>query len=356
MDAGCPQCGRTVLGKDNPLLPLTELSLDDCKRIFPESFLQRLNRFELCGNFGDPIIARDTLEVCAWVRSVNPHLNLDLHSNGSARTTDWWAELGRVFAGGAHSVVFGIDGLADTNKLYRRHTDWDRIMRNAAAYIARGGGAQWQFILFRHNQHQVDAARRLADDMGFKGFEVLKTNRFRWGEDGPNGPRTPVHDRDGSVVFHIEPPDEDALVAAGRDPSAPKLTKRSTSATALDAADIRCQTAVRRSIFVSAEGLVFPCCWTAQRMYLYPQGSRSQIRALVDAAGGFDAINALKRPLEDIIDGPFISDMIPGSWSSPSLADGKLRVCAETCNLNDLWKQVDVLRGRRQIDRARQAT
>ena len=46
---------------------------------------------------------------------------------------------------------FAIDGLEDTNHIYRRNTDWVKIVQNATAYIAAGGRAEWDFIVFAHN-------------------------------------------------------------------------------------------------------------------------------------------------------------------------------------------------------------
>jgi hypothetical protein len=70
------------------------------------------------------------------------------------------------------------EGLEDTNHLYRQKVKWERVMENAKAFIDRGGHAKWDFIVFKHNEHQVDEARQLAMDMGFEKFQVKKTGRF----------------------------------------------------------------------------------------------------------------------------------------------------------------------------------
>jgi hypothetical protein len=51
-------------------------------------------------------------------------------------------------------------------------------MRNVDAFIAAGGNAEWDFLVFRHNEHQVDAARALALGMGFTLFNAKATSRF----------------------------------------------------------------------------------------------------------------------------------------------------------------------------------
>ena len=69
-------------------------------------------------------------------------------------------------------VRFGIDGLEDTNHLYRRNVRWPTLMRNVRAFVEAGGNAEWDFIEFRQNQHQVEQARMLADELGFSMFNV----------------------------------------------------------------------------------------------------------------------------------------------------------------------------------------
>ena len=49
-------------GADNPIIN-AELSLDDAKRMFSPEFIKQLNVMYMCGNLGDPIVARDTLEI-----------------------------------------------------------------------------------------------------------------------------------------------------------------------------------------------------------------------------------------------------------------------------------------------------
>ena len=82
-------------------------------------------------------------------------------TNGGARKPDYWRSLAET-AGDKMHVVFGIDGLADTNHLYRRHVQWDKLIENAQAFIGAGGKAKWQFIKFPWNKHQVEQAKELS--------------------------------------------------------------------------------------------------------------------------------------------------------------------------------------------------
>ena len=43
-------------------------------------------------------------------------------------------------------------------------------MENARAFIDEGGNAAWQYLIFPWNAHQVDEAKELSVEMGFKQF------------------------------------------------------------------------------------------------------------------------------------------------------------------------------------------
>ena len=90
-NAACPMCSRNIHGGAlNPDMPLSELSLADIQAILLPDFIRQLKRIYACGNYGDPIVARDCIEVFRYLRDNGPELNLCLHTNGSARRRNWW--------------------------------------------------------------------------------------------------------------------------------------------------------------------------------------------------------------------------------------------------------------------------
>ena len=88
-----------------------------------------------------------------------------------------WGNIGKAMGeaeqkqGVEKVMTFSIDGLADTNKLYRIGINHERVMANAKAFIEAGGKARWKMIVFKHNEHQIDEAKQLAKDMGFWEFD-----------------------------------------------------------------------------------------------------------------------------------------------------------------------------------------
>ena len=330
-NAACPQCSRNKLGgAPNPNLPQKELSLGDIKTILPHEMVSTLKRLYMCGNYGDPIVASDTLDIFKYLRTNNSGIDLAMNTNASARDEKWWAELGEIF-GRKGDVKFGIDGLSDSHHIYRRRTDFNKIIRNAKAFISTGGRARWEFIVFRHNEHQVEEARKLSEDLGFEKFTVKKTGRFFSNTKSKVNERQEVHNNDGTIDYYIEKPLNSNYQNQSLNKENAIIDQFGSMESYLEQTKISCKTFHEKSVYISSEGLVFPCCWTANQLYLwYMPKERGHVWDLIKKTGGKQAICALDHPIEDIVRGDFFQE-IKKSWSGCSLGKDKLKVCAKTC-------------------------
>jgi phenylacetate-coenzyme A ligase PaaK-like adenylate-forming protein/molybdenum cofactor biosynthesis enzyme MoaA len=326
-NAGCPMCARSGwLGQSQSSLR-AELRLADVKALLPQSFLVRLRHILLCGNYGDPAQAGDALAIVEYLRSASPVATIALHTNGSLRTPRWWRELASILGTFGH-VRFGIDGLQDTNAIYRRGTNWGKVMDNAQSFIAAGGRAEWDYLVFRHNEHQVEDALALARRMGFVAFFAKRTNRFTDPRTLRPYPYLSVTDRAGREVGRLEPPDgerwrnpgsENPVVLAGQG----EVERR------LSHTEIRCKAVDRRSFYVSARGYVMPCCWLAVALDRIQVVEGEQVHALLREGGGVNAVNGFAAAISSIVAGELFRVRIPGAWKSG--AEGRLRVCARVC-------------------------
>jgi MoaA/NifB/PqqE/SkfB family radical SAM enzyme len=329
-NASCPQCARFMPdGSLKPALPLAELTLEDITVIVPPDLVRQLGFIYLCGNYGDPIVARDTLKVLEYFRHCHPKIRLRIHTNAGARDSNWWSRLATL----VDCCVFGIDGLEDTNHLYRRGTRWKRIVENARAFIAAGGNAEWQFLVFKHNEHQVEFARRLSEELGFRRFFVKATSRFYQPEDAKEVSRDVVH-KDGSRLYQLAPPSR----PENRNLQVMQLEKRSPSAKEyqryLEATGITCKAEKHRSVYLSAEGFVLPCCWMSSIYHHDRPREESEVgRLLALCAEGFATIDANRQSIEQIINSAFFQFVIPRHWET---GPGRLRVCARSCGSCDV--------------------
>ena len=328
--ASCPMCDRNQNGGDiNPHIDLSELTLEDCKRIFEPEFIAQLKTMFMCGNLGDPIVARDTLEIFKYFRQHNPHMWLSMNTNAGARDETWWTELAEVF-GKMGAVIFSVDGLRDTNHIYRQGVNWDRVETAMHSFIAAGGRARWDFLIFEHNQHQVEHAEQISKDWGFERFIAKKTGRFVTATSEKKESHQAV-DRKGNKTAELKKPNKKYQNSALKQYDAVK-EKHGSMDVYYDKTTIKCKVKDEGNLFITAEGLALPCCWTAGRMYKWwmEDPKQEQIWNFIDDAGGKDSISAKKHGLRAVFE-TGIFDRIEDSWTKASVAEGKLKVCGMKC-------------------------
>ena len=324
--ASCPMCDRNMNGKGvNPHINLDELTIEDCKKIFLPEFISQLDTMYMCGNLGDPIIARDTLEIFTYFRDHNPKMWLSMNTNAGAKNTIWWHALAKTI-GSNGAVIFSVDGLKDTNHIYRQGVSWTNVERNIKAFIKAGGRARWDFLIFEHNQHQVEEAEALASKWGFEKFVAKKTGRFVTSKVEPKDKHQAV-DRKGNETTELKKPDEKYQNAALKKQDV-IINKYGSMDAYYDAAPIICKVKKDNSLFITAEGLALPCCWTAGRMYKWwhKDPKVEQIWDFIPNKSVLDARNGLESVFST-----GIFDRIQDSWSKPSCASGKLKVCSMKC-------------------------
>lgn len=185
-NAACPQCARYNDDDDkgniieNPNVPQHTLTLNEVQSLLDHQWLKQAKHIKIEGTHGEPTMSKDCADIIKWFREINPDVTLALHTNGSTRTADWWQDIAKFFQYSpvaVSRVIFSLDGLEDTNHIYRRRTVWSKIMENVKAFIQAGGVATWDMLVFEHNEHQVLQARKLAKSMGFYSFGVKVTQR-----------------------------------------------------------------------------------------------------------------------------------------------------------------------------------
>lgn len=356
-NALCPQCSRSVFGMEvNPNLDATELKLEDIKKIFPPEFVRQLHCIVLNGNHGDSAAASELIPILDYFKTYKPNIIFNMHSNGGLRSPGWWSKLSAFFKDGKSALHFGFDGLEDTNHLYRVNVNWERAWANAKAFLEAGGRAYWDYIVFKHNEHQVSQAKELADQLGFAGFIIKKTGRFATNHIGEVEVRAvPVYRPDRMLSHLIEPPlnpefsneaitnnlKGSSLEKAVKDHRYDRLIERNLEsdntqskadkehARKINNCSVDCIAKKRREIFVDFGGRVFPCCWSAWPFFSYWNNPETiQIRDLLKSLGGLEMLSAKDYPIKDIVSGPFFGYV--GDGLSDNSGE-RLLACSLTC-------------------------
>ena len=261
--ASCPMCARNYSGgAERPFVGKNDISLDDFKSWFSPDFLSSIKNFYACGNYGDPIIAKDCLEIFQYIRE-HTDSRLSIHTNGSARTTKWWENLAKAITGN-HEVTFGIDGFAESHILYRRGTDWNKIIENATSFINAGGVATVDCLVFKHNEHEIEEFTAEMLKIGFKSVNVKSTRRFYDME------KFPVLSISGETEYYLEPVERQEykkinFLKLNDIRNNIKIWEDEVSSSSISPKCIQ-----KNEIYIDARGTVYPCCWVGSDMIEQP--------------------------------------------------------------------------------------
>jgi MoaA/NifB/PqqE/SkfB family radical SAM enzyme len=318
-------CARfTESGALNPRLKQRHLPLARIQKLFSSELIPQLIYVYGCGVHGEPMLNPEVLAIYEYFRRHNRHLIIGGHTNGGVKDPSFWREL----AGVASKINFSIDGLADTNHLYRQGVEWDQLMENVSAYIDAGGYAIWNFLVFKHNEHQVDDAKELARRLGFKKFIVKSTSRFINPEDLSMLEHWPAFNRRGELTHRLEPSRK--IPNPSVETARTQLLSKAQVTLALEKSSICCRAQKDKSLYVDSLGYVFPCCFLGSETVKRPDEG-DFFGWLTKNGWGLENFDSKERSLAEIIAQPIFQQTLPESWSETSFAAGKLQTCARYC-------------------------
>ena len=259
----CPACPRTTwqqLTKNS--VAKSDLDIDLFERFMDCDGGRKINKFELCGDYGDCIYYPHLIEFIKRFRSSK---TFNIHTNGSYKNLAFWEELASLLTPN-DSVIFGIDGLEDTNHLYRRNADWASIMVGVDTIAKSSAVLRWQTIVFNFNYNRLSEIKQFAESKG-ADFFALKTHRY--GDDSLIPPENFVHlDHTFKDEYHY---DYNIVI------------------------DPRCE----NEKIITCEGKLFPCDWirnpkTFYKSQLWKQQSRWLDKVDIKNSNYDQAIEAVK--------------------------------------------------------------
>lgn len=236
--AACAMCAREIDPAFRKDLK-HHLRLEQIQQHFSDRVIGGLDKMFMCGNYGDPAAGYYTLDIYRYFRQINANITLGMNTNGAVQSTFWWHNLGQILQGPQDYCVFSIDGLKDTNQVYRKNVSWDKLIANIKAFIAAGGRAHWDMLVYRHNQHQVEACEQLAQDLGFCWFRAKVSKR--------------------GFTDRLQAPQNWQLPATSF-------------------GKIKCHALEERSMYIDAQGRVSACCWLGSRQQEFVKDDLKTVR------------------------------------------------------------------------------
>jgi MoaA/NifB/PqqE/SkfB family radical SAM enzyme len=370
-NAACPMCTRFHINSPliRPDLIIEQITIDKFKQYFPPEVIKKLEIVLFCGVHGDPGMAKDLYEICEYIAETNPATAVRLNTNGGMRKPEFWSKIGALFAKQRQDhwrweITWSIDGLEDTNHIYRRNVEWDKVISNAQAFIDAGGYATWDYLIFKHNEHQIDEAIALSKKMGFKEFYPKKSLGV---DNGKNLVKMSAMNREGELDYWIEAPEDPKnrnlenpvgevemrfwpfkptsynQLKESKKTNDPDYWKRVDSVydllarednSVLDNAVINCKAETKtkgKEIFIDNHGRVIPCCYMGTHLNGVHSDSQSLQLHHEVRKYGWEHFDLNTHSLKEIMEGHHLDRVFTDSWTKPSCKDGKMAYCANIC-------------------------
>lgn len=304
----CPRCPRND-GSPTPWLN-KDLSLDFFKKTLSVDLLKnQVKRITMCGDIGDPIYAKEYLEIIKYIKSVNPKIHIFTITNGSHKKQDWWERFASI-SNEYDTINFSVDGYNnETNNLYRINSNWDSIMLGMKTMVQQSKiFVNWATIVFSFNQDHLDRIKQLATDIGCDGLQLTYSTKFNSKYNGAFGEVDLLEPRPEFIskthrferYFHqlsSRKPLTDEYIHKNERMYARVHQKHSSVITPM------CLIG-NRGLYVSADGVLHPCSWVS-----FPYKSLHTDRKIIKYEDSFHQkyrhlLNLHTRTLEEVLSDP----------------------------------------------------
>ena len=268
----CPRCPRAEVPET---LLNRQLTLDFFKNQIGIDVVQQIKRITFCGNDGDPIYCREFLDICKWIKEVNPDICLVIVTNGSHKKAQWWEDLATIL-NNRDEIHFSVDGWDQaSNEQYRVNSDYDSILNGITTFREHNSDTYfvWAAIAFKFNEDKIDTLKQNALQLGFDCFQLTLSTKF--GIKYPN-----VYGDIVPVGMHFE--NKDSLQPSAKYiPNGHRFErvetllsdkkrfsneiKRLYKDIIEDLDDPKLCLVGSKGVFLNSHGEFYPCCWVATR-------------------------------------------------------------------------------------------
>jgi len=314
----CPHCPRFDFydqgysdGTLAPGLKLNHLNLVVLKNLELDK-LKNLQRVTLEGDRGDPLMHPNFTELCDTFCQAPSKPKVTVITNGSIRNSEWWEKLGSKKYNNLE-IIFSIDGLEDTNHLYRVGLNFKKIISNASAFIKAGGTAIWKLLVFEHNKHQIDNIKELAKNLGFARLHIVGADQTRF----KNKDKWKV--KYGNNIHYIK------WVDHMNETIFYKTTKNNSKKNLKLTNNFICPNLNDGGIYISYENFLIPCCMLHGDTQKEYQGKR-ELEKLTE---GFHNLDLVENSITDILDNNFFTENLENSFYENNLHT----TCKKSCSV-----------------------
>lgn len=234
----CPGCARTKFIDQWPNHWTNQnLNIDNLMKFLDIDLEEK--HITMCGNYGDPIYHPELIEMVSQFKQRNA--NISIVTNGSYKKPEWWEKLVSILDD-RDKIIFSVDGTPDNFTQYRINADWDSI--HVAMQIAAASNCKtiWKYIPFSFNQHDVNTASSLSQQIGIDEFLIAPSDRY------------------DEKTEYLRPSDN----LLGSRYQSQQSWKQDSITPAIDA---KCKN--NQEHYISADGSYTSCCYIADHRFYY---------------------------------------------------------------------------------------
>ena len=220
----CQYCFRQINDNFKDMKKVTgDMSLEDFKKV-----ADHFDDISFCGLWSDPVYNPNLDRLLSYAYLKNRDVYISTAS--PHKNMNWYRKL--FLAHPKATWIFGIDGLIDTSPIHRVNQDTEKLFRIMFEAKKFGVNTQWQYLVFSHNEHQIEQAKKIAKKMGIEIF-FLVSDKFN-GVDDPFIPSEKFFDKE-------------------------KITRSKE----VNGRYLEPKCFKNNSFGHSAMGYITPCCWTS---------------------------------------------------------------------------------------------
>jgi len=167
----CPFCFRQRAPAKQVIKESTDIELHEFEKI-----LTQCHDISMCGQISDPIYHDGFIDILNLINK-HPNKHFEIHTNGTRKKVDWWKKAFALTKTNT-SWTFGLDGTdQETANIYRINTNFDEVMDVMKLGVSMNCTINWLFIVFRHNEHQIELAKQIAKENKIN-LNILESDRW----------------------------------------------------------------------------------------------------------------------------------------------------------------------------------
>ncbi len=168
----CPFCltGKGISGGRET----KHMSFEEAKKIIDQvgDYIYLIQLY----TWGEPLLNKDIYDIIDYAKSKNIYVMISTNATVMTPKNNQ-----RLIDSGIDYVMVAIDGITqETYEQYRVGGEYTKVIENLVDIIDKRERAQlnlpfieWQFIVFRHNEHEVAQAEKFAYELGVNKFTPL---------------------------------------------------------------------------------------------------------------------------------------------------------------------------------------